>query len=65
MFDPQHLWGASSDLVHSMFQIGHKVAKLEWTKLQAEIQKEKSEIRRKHLENRLKMATTDPGKGGG
>ena len=44
MFDPQHLQGASSDLVHSMFQIGCKVAELEQTKLQVEIQKEKSEI---------------------
>ena len=44
-----------------MFQVGHKAAELEWTKLQMEIQKEKSEIRRRQLENQLKMA----GKGGG
>ena len=48
-----------------MFQIGRKAAELERTKLQVEIQKEKSEIRRKQLENRLKMATTNWGKGGG
>ena len=44
-----------------MFQVGRKAAELEWTKLQTEIQKEKSEIRRKKLESWLKMA----GKGGG
>ena len=65
MFDPQHLQGAISDLVRSMFQIGHETAELKWTKLQVEIQKGKSEIRRKQLENRLKMATANPGKGGG
>ena len=65
MFDLQHLQGASSDLVRSMFQIGRKAAKLERTKLQTEIQKERSEIQRKQLENRLKMATVNPGKGGG
>ena len=61
MFDPQHLEGASSDLVRSMFQVGHKAAKLKRVKLQIEIQKEKSELRRKKLEKRLKMA----GKAGG
>ena len=61
MFDPQHLRGASSDLVQSMFQVGRKAAELERVKLQMEIQKEKSEIRRKKFENRLKMA----GKSGG
>ena len=53
--------GASSDLVWSMFQVGWKAAELERVKLQTEIQKEKSEIRRKKLENQLKMA----GKAGG
>ena len=61
MFDPQHLEGASLDLVQSMFQVGRKAAELERVKLQMEIQKEKSEIRRKQLEKRLKMA----GKAGG
>ena len=53
--------GASSDLVQSVFQVGRKAAELERVKLQAEIQKEKSEIRRNNLEKRLKMA----GKAGG
>ena len=44
-----------------MFQVGWKAAELERVKLQMEIQKEKSEIRRKKLEERLKMA----GKAGG
>ena len=44
-----------------MFKIGWKAAELERTKLQSEIQKEKSELRRKKLENRLKMS----GKAGG
>ena len=61
MFDPQHLEGASSDLVRSMFQVGRKAVELERVKLQAEIQKEKSELRRKNLEKRLKMS----GKAGG
>ena len=61
VFDPQHLEGANLDLVRSMFQVGRKAAELESAKLQTEIQKEKSEIRRKKLENRLKMA----GKAGG
>ena len=45
VFDPQHLKGASADLVRSMFQVGWKAAELERVKLQTEIQKEKSEIR--------------------
>ena len=55
------------DLVRSMFQIRCKVAELERTKLQMEIQKERSEIRQKQLENRLRMASANPnpGKGGG
>ena len=61
MFDPQHLEDASLDLVQSMFQVGQKAAELERVKLQTEIQKEKSELRRKNLEKRLKMA----GKAGG
>ena len=44
-----------------MFKIGWKAAELERTKLQSEIQKEKSELRRKRLEKRLKMS----GKAGG
>ena len=56
MFDPKHLTGASSDLVQSMVKVGRKAAELEWVKLQTEIQKEKSEIRRKRLENKLKMS---------
>ena len=44
-----------------MFKIGQKAAELERTKLQSKIQKEKSELRRKKLENRLKMS----GKAGG
>ena len=44
MFDPGHLQGASSELVQSMFQIGRKAAELERTKLQTEIQKERSKI---------------------
>ena len=47
-----------------MFQIGCKAAELEQTKLQMEIQKEKSEIRRKKLENQLKMASKGGGRGG-
>ena len=39
-----------------MFQVGRKAAELERVKLQMEIQKEKSEIRRKKLEKWLKMA---------
>ena len=61
ILDPQHLKGASSDLVRSMFQVGQKAAELERVKLQMEIQKEKSKIRRKKLEKQLKMA----GKAGG
>ena len=61
MFDPQHLEGASSDLVRSMFQVRRKAAELKRTKLQSEIQKEKSELQRKRLEKRLKML----GKAGG
>ena len=39
-----------------MFKIGWKAAELKRTKLQSEIQKEKSELRRKRLEKRLKMS---------
>ena len=63
MFDPKHLAGASSDLVQSMVKVGCKAAELERVKLQTEIQKEKSEIRRKRLENKLKMSK-EGGKGG-
>ena len=64
VFDPKHLAGASSDLVQSMVKVGRKAAELERVKLQTEIQKERSEIRRKRLENRLKMASKAGGKGG-
>ena len=63
MFEPQHLQGASTELVQSMFKIGRKAAQLEREKLQAEIQKEKSKLRRKQLENRVKMASSRGMKG--
>ena len=44
-----------------MFKIGWKAAELERTKLQSEIQKQKSEFQRKKLEKSLKMS----GKAGG
>ena len=47
-----------------MFKIGRTAAQLEREKLQAEIQKEKSELRQKRLENRLKMAKKGQGKQG-
>ena len=59
-----NLAGASSDLVRSMVKVGRKAAELERVKLQMEIQKERSEIRWKRLENRLKMASKAGGKGG-
>ena len=37
MFDPQHLKGASAELVQSMFKIDRKVTELEHQKLQVEI----------------------------
>ena len=61
MFEPQHLQGASTELVQSMFKIGRTAAQLEQEKLQAEIQKEKSKLRRKRFEKNLKMS----GKAGG
>ena len=64
MFDPKHLEGASADLVRSMFKVGRKAAELERVKLQTEIQKEKSEIRRKQLKKRLKMSSGRGTKGG-
>ena len=63
MFEPQHLQGASTELVQSMFKIGRTAAQLEQEKLQADIQKEISELRRKRLENRLKMSGKAGGKG--
>ena len=63
MFDPKHLMGVSLDLVQSMVKVGCKAAELERVKLQTEIQKEKSEIRWKRLENKLKMSKAG-GKGG-
>ena len=47
-----------------MFKIGWKAAELERTKLQSEIQKEKSELRRKKLQKKLKMSGKAEGKGG-
>ena len=64
MFDPQQLKGASTELVQSMFRIGRKVTELEWQKLQPEIHKEESEIRRKKLEKRVQMASNRGRKGG-
>ena len=49
--------------MQSMVKVGRKAAELERVKLQTEIQKEKSEIRRKRLENLLKMSK-EGGKGG-
>ena len=43
-------------MVQSMVKVGRKAAELERVKLQTEIQKEKSEIRWKRLENKLKMS---------
>ena len=64
MFDPQHLKGASTELVQSMFKIGRKATELERLKLQAEIRKEESEITRKKLEKRVHMASSRGTKGG-
>ena len=50
-------------MVQSMVKVGRKAAELERVKLQTEIQKEKSEIRRKRLESKLKMSKAG-GKGG-
>ena len=47
-----------------MFKIGRTAAQLEREKLQAEIQKEKSELRRKRFEKNLKMLGKAGGKGG-
>ena len=47
-----------------MFKIGRKAAELERTKLQSEIRKEESELRRKRLEKWVKMASGKGVKGG-
>ena len=47
-----------------MFKIGRKVTELECQKLQAEIHKEESEIRRKKLEKHVQMASSRGTKGG-
>ena len=47
-----------------MFKIGWKAAELKRTKLQSEILKEESELRRKRLEKRVKMASGKDTKGG-
>ena len=64
MFNPQHLEGASTELVQSMFKIGRKATELECQKLQVEIRKEESEIRQKKLEKRVQMASSRGTKGG-
>ena len=64
VFDPQHLQGSSTELVQSMFKIGRKVTELERQKLQTEIHKEESEIRRKKLEKCVQMASSRGSKGG-
>ena len=51
-------------MVQSMFKVSHKAAELERVKLQTEIQKEKSELRRKKLQKKLKMSGKAGGKGG-
>ena len=45
-------------------KVGRKAAELERVKLQTEIIKRKSELRRKRLENRVRMASKAGGKGG-
>ena len=47
-----------------MVKVGRKAAQLERVKLQTEIIKEQSKLRRKRLENRLKMSGKAGGKGG-
>ena len=47
-----------------MFKIGRTAAQLEWEKLQVEIQKEKSELRRKKLKKSLKMSGKAEGRSG-
>ena len=51
------------DLVQCMVKVSRKAAELERVKLQTEIQKERREIRRKRLEERVKMVSKG-GKGG-
>ena len=46
-----------------MVKVGRKAAELERVKLQMEIQKQRSEIRRKQLEKRVKMASGKGKKG--
>ena len=55
VFDPQHLQGARPELVQLMFKIGWKAAELERTKLQSEIRKEESELRRKTCPDGIKQ----------
>ena len=64
MFDPQHLERASTELVQSMFKISRKATELEHQKLQAEIRKEESELRRKKLEKCVQKASSRGTKGG-
>ena len=47
-----------------MFKIGWKAAELERMKLQSEIRKEETKLRRKRLEKRVKMASGKGAKGG-
>ena len=51
-------------MVQSMVKVGRKAAELERVKLQTEIIKGKSELRRKRLQNRVRMAGKAGGKGG-
>ena len=64
MFNPQHLKGASTELVQSMFRIGRNATEVECQKLQTEIRKEESEIRQKKLEKHVQMASNRGRKGG-
>ena len=57
--------GASLELAQSMFKIRRKAAELERTKLQSTTQKQQSELQRKWLENRLKMASKGTRRGSG
>ena len=50
--------------MQSMVKVGRKAAELERVKLQTEIIKEKSKLRQKQLENRVRMACKAGGKGG-
>ena len=58
------IWKAQvRTIVRSMFQVGRKAAELEQQKLQTEMHKEKSELRRKKLEKCVQMASSRDTKG--